>query len=718
MTPTLTFTLDGTNYGNPSGWENLSLNRSFDNRVIRTTLEGDLEYGGDAYAYLNALRTISPCKSASLTCVAECAGTSITLFESKIRLQDCSFDCDRCRVSFSVTTSSGWDEIEAGLSEKVCVSADTTLSLFQVQSGGDLGEGEFVRVYDLIEEIMNSHAGSVSLSSGILNDTPYQAHEIEVLFPAVVEDDVLEITIETTLGSTYVASATMPASVTALQAAQLLRNALLYTEVNGAAVVPNIDMRAIELVHRLSQVDATAGTLTLTSDYEIASVVLTLNGSAAGTITTITPYQYSLSGLYVSSEGLTEETVCLSLSDLIEALARLYPLVIEDEQSGIVIDSYESLIPVTGTGSAIEGRPVSRSIYQDWLKARLQVGWQFEAQNILETFAAWDWIATPEVPPLPFLSYNPTATGNASFSGLVYLENSGLTSQVAALEILVDGVIVASQGVNSLAPGFSVAFDVASMFTTSTNSFCLSPATPVQVQIATGSGADIIEGSGHTFALQFGTPCFPSPFIRDWQQYTSTPYNALKAFEDCGGILDRAITGKFEGGMGTAIAQQIGGFADYGENHFFVLSEDGANASRFERQLFFANQAGVCTCDQDRVVSWYWYNMLLQVPHILANLMQVCPSAVGVVAYDFASEVSKGGVYTATVTEKTTEQLDGIHSRVNKLELTKVFSIEDWAQRTGENVIPVTFCNETVTGVIRGLSMSLNTGEAEIELEG
>lgn len=734
------FRIDGNYYPFPSGWDTVSLARSFDGRILKTQINGQFRFKDDLYRLLKSSAEGDPCATSEIELLFTCPPITkeTLLHKGRIKLHEGVDNCVECVLIQDLIDHSRLELIEGA--EEVCQDGLIDLELFQVESGNphvdiasDATETPVTTKATPVFNVLKSISDFFDNGTGVLNSTifgasapDYQVQIYLVDMPTVSPGDVVQVNIQTEFGSEISGTVNVPAAgMTTNELGDAMRNTLLYVPWSKLSAPGNID--SIEMANRLSSVNSGAGAISIRADYSIEDIEIRLNGvPQVGLITETQSFQYSVKHLMVSAKGLSSDSdVCTTWDSLNNALYGLFNTVIEDQGEDIRIDSFDTVFPPTTPSSTdIENRRAEKGFDPFWMKKRVHLGSNFEIADRRNSIDNWRWVRTSHVfTASPFSNQPVGASGLGSFAGKVCVVNIGTSDELVGIDIYLNGVLVGNGlGINiqanTPAPGFC--FDIPTLFQEAgdENSFCFELGDTVEVVFASNNSPNIQYGGqdpDEPFRIEYDIACLTAPSVNEIRR--NQAYNHLLDFANCTGINDLRIQNDWYAGLGFAISQVVQGLASYEGSNFFIESEDGTTAKKYPRQMYIAEHPTVCDpCWYDKIITFYYYNMLLQKPHIIRNFQPRIPSDIEVRAYIINNTLGAGGVYSGTVTPKTTT-IRKAHDRIEKMTMDIRQTPDDFLIRKGENVASVTDCDVTQqAGQIVQMDMNVKTGNGSIEI--
>lgn len=733
------FTVDGNYYPLPSGWDTVSLTRSYDGRILRTQLSGTLKFTEDLYKVLLALLDADPCASVDIEFKYTCPpiGKELLLKSGRLRLLESVHDCTKCILSIPIRDFSRLETIDP--STEVCVDGTYDMALFQVESGTEYTDytGLFplttkaIPVITLLKQISDFFDDG----AGIINSDFFGAggggsimshHVYRVEMPTFLNGDRVTIAIVNEFGSLVQGNVDV-ISYTATQLAQRLKNTLLYIPFIRFGIPGRLEKE--EITHRVSHINLLGSDLVIYTDYEIADIQIKVNGiNQAGLITEIQPYNYGMKNLVVTAKALSAtDQICTSWKVLNDALYSLFNTVVDDQGENIRVDTFDNVFPIgaASTTASIGNRRMTERFDDTWVKQRAQFGNTFKISGLEASQEGWTWelfsyifpSKQPNTPqPLP-------QSGVVSFQGQICITNIGPGNQLGVgMDLFINGVPIGSGlGLGDFFAGTTALIDFPSLIAEGAlqNEFCITAGDVVEWRFVGGgipAGLQLCaQQPKNQYRVKYELPCIDSPTVKE--SSADQGYNTLMEFADCSGVIDKRMSGQYYSGLGYAISQQAQGLSSY-DNNFFIESDDGYTAKQYQREFYFAENEGVCSsCFEDNTWIMYYYNMLLQKPHIIRNFKSAVPSDIQLDVYLIVNTLDQANQYSAQISITPTGTQFADHNRFRTYEGEVRQTPDEFLAREDENVALFSGCGLTgVEGKIVSMDFNLRTGRGSIKL--
>lgn len=730
-----TFLVDGTSFGNPIGWDDLSVAYTFKNNIIREdftfTIEYCESYHPGSYEYFQTLSE-NPCSEINFIINQQCDGIFNGQYATGIiRTKDIQFDCNKKSVTITIENDTGLSRLEGNQSETVCLDPSLKANFWQYESGGAYKNEDgtpllrgIAKVTEFLTELESNFTANFS-NNPLFTSGPFQPEINEITVPAISPGDNISLQITSSLGSTFSVNIEAEPGDTNVEIAIKIANALICKDVDSSGYRMDLN----EIVHRISQTTALFGISTVITDWEVTSIELYLNGALQpGAIAQLQPFIYSLQDLYVSAEGFPEdEEICLTWQQIRDLFISLFNGVIADTTSGISIDTYDNTFSATPTTSSLYRRTTKR-FDQDKLNKRGRFGSEFQIKSVTESYNNWLWIPSGNTQ-----SLNATLAGipqPAAFTGLAKLGGNVCVINATAgdlffdTELLLNGNIIGFRTIYAPA-NRTICIDIDEWFVDpDSNKFCLTAGVDVFSVNAPGGlpggiSFDLING---LFEVQYGRPCFFRPQGEEQNKGYPT-YNNFTDLLECDSTLNKGISSQFYTGIGFAISQQIEGLNNYDNVYFYTIIDPlTSEPYKFERQLFFApndpDLPADCSCLTGSRISLYYYNMILQRAHILRFFQSSIPSDIQIEAYSFETDVDSSGNYTCNQTEITLNQVKE-NDDLCLYDFSDCVKAADWDTIKSERKLIYQNCNGgQQEGIIRKIESYLKERIVNITVEG
>lgn len=660
------FNIDSVVYRDPLNWREIEAGIEFDGRDVSLTEIPAMDFCDSTLRA--AIDTKPDCSFLPLIILSkksDTGGFSNLVYGGYIPTRDITEECDTGKISIPTKKFGPGDRMKEIANREICVSADTYLSLFDIESGGyfrDVNGDEIKRRFVSLSELMVEmveQSGASQTNPGIkLNSLlflNYRQDEQVINMPTLSGGDVVVLTLAGSMGQTYTATVTAPGGgMSAADLATALEKCLNYYNPGGGST---ISMNMIEFEQRLSSAEYTGGnTLTIRADWEIESIEATQNGVSFYSYTANgASFRMGIGNLYVSTKGLQGDQVCMNWSkakDLIIALTN--PVFSNLVENDINVHEYNEYFNGITSMTIDNAENVKLRLDQSWMVPTASFGYGFRHEKRIDSNDNWQFEEAITDIGDPFSLYTFEQTGNFELVGNAIIENTHPTNTVTfGVELHLDGAAIGSGIGGSLIPGQTQALDLPSFFSQAglSNDQCYKKGqSTFQLVIITG-GPDITPVAPHTTAAKEIYP-FDIPFIDEDALYNIQNGVLLTDFADCNGYRNETVADDIYGGHGYAYHQAVKD-GEY-QNTFFLTYKANAEdkATRYEKRLYIpGGLLNFPTCLQDSTRSVYFYNAPISFVNIFQMWRQQIPSDIIVKSYDFASTMDTNGDITGTVTQ-------------------------------------------------------------------
>lgn len=736
MATTYSFIIGGNNYGNPKGWEDLSIQYKYEDVTIREDFSVSVEYCESShpgsYAFFETLAT-DPCGQTDLEIRRFCDGVlQGVLAYALVSTENIQVDCHKKSVTISIENNTALKRMEENQSESVCTPANTCLELYQYESGGtyldDSGNPLTrcgAKLTDIFTEFENIFGATISNNPIFSGSYQPEIHTITV--PAFAAGNLITVEIISTLGSLFTVNITAGGADTTATIAEKIAKGLICKDITPTGYL----MTSLEMIHRISCTSYASNVATITTDWEVDSISFVVNGiPQPGQVVKTQSFVYSLSELVLFSPGLTDDEVCTSWNNLKSLIGGLFNGVIADTQSGISIDTYENTFSATPTLYLSDKRK-TKTFDSEKLNRRGRFGSEFSIKDAGDTAATWVWVGnasgaddiTAIVVGLPVAL---TSTGIGKLSGELCFTNTTGATVSFTYEILLNGTAVASKTIN-LVPLQTECFGIDDYFFSTNpedNRFCITAGVDTFTVNPTAAGLPVgvtVDSTAGKLRVEYGVPCFGTFQGREQLNFPNT-YNTFPDLSGCVSTDNRGINSDIYTGTGLAISQQIEGFHDYDDTTFAIIGDGAGAARQFERCLFFpSNDPDIptaCSCIGDQVISHYYYNMILQKPYVTRFFQSSTPSDIEIDAIELETTVDSSGNYTCAVSNIIATQVKE-QSNIENYQFQHCLSPEEFDTLRTERVLLHQNCNDAqISGVIKEMECYLKPRRTNLTVEG
>jgi hypothetical protein len=705
-----------------TGWESLTLSYEMEGYRGGVSASGGIGVAEAAvYAYLQSL---GPCQT--VTVLIEYQNPASAGFEPLISLlvpmSKVTFDTRRKIAALSLESSSVLQRAREREAEAAQIEPTQEIDLKQPWSFGDLGlSANSVALSDLLTELLGRAAPGSTYGGDLLGATaPGYAPEVwEVSdIPAIVSGDTLRLEITNAFGDTHICILeSRAAGYTGGQAANRLKNTLLFSECNAGTVYP---WSPNELIAKAVSASSSGDTLTMTFHYPVLRVSLTLNGGASGA--TVRPrqvFQYSLKNLQL---GRTDnEKIKISLKEIFDLLDLFRPVFIEDGAEEINLFDFDREINRATPTLTLSDRAGEVSAVEE-IKARAVSEHAFSLSGYFSYLQSWKWIGQKTAITIPASQtfFNWAFSGSDGpyiISGGIEIELVSFSPATVFIEVInsVTGELLATSSPYAISQSNSPHTFKDWLQTP----FCLNSGDNLSILVntipAATFGTTIAQTTGAGSLSLEEAICFNSPNTRE--DRPESKEGKFPDFSLCGGQFENQLKGGFYGGLGFAWDQIANEAQDYENTTHLLLTDGAGELEEFSLQVYTRDSANACECYRRTTQTYYFSNLILQPRYQLLNFSKRIPAGLELQAYQIEKTCNSGNNYSESTTIKNV-LLFPPHSRLERVKFADVQTPAKFAAMARDRAVTADGIGErSGRAVVRKTTFTLGSGISENEIE-